>query len=69
MESVSQERKQEVRLNRYFFFYVFLYLPRQVSYEQILIYNDSLGTVGERQIFTLSARGFDLATFRLLAQH
>jgi hypothetical protein len=45
-----------------------LYLTRQVSLEQILIYNNGLGAVGylpcsraEQQIFTLSAWGFELA--------
>jgi hypothetical protein len=44
-----------------------LYLTRQVSQEQILIFNDGLGTVAcsgaERQICILSAQGFELATF------
>jgi hypothetical protein len=31
-------------------------------------FNDSLGTGVEQQICTLSARGFELTTFRLLVQ-
>ena len=58
-----------------YFSNIFLYLTRQVSEEQILIYNDGLGTAGqlpcsgtERQIFTLSAQGFESAALQLLAQ-
>jgi hypothetical protein len=61
--------------NAFILFLFNLYLTRQVSKEQSLIYNDGLGTVGslpcagaERPIFTLSARGFDRATFQLLPQ-
>ena len=57
---------------RVYLFY--LYLTSQLK-EQIIISNDCLGTVGklpcsgaERQICTLSAWGFELATFRLLVQ-
>jgi hypothetical protein len=52
----------------------YLHLTSQVSKEQIRIYNDGIGTMGklpcsgaERQIFNLSARGFDLPTSQLLA--
>ena len=56
-----------------FFYFTFIQPGKSVK-EHILILND-LGTVGlllcsgaEGQIFTLSAQGFDLATFWLAAQ-
>ena len=52
-----------------------LFLTWQFSSEQILIFIDGLGIVGQQpfsgvegETFTLSAPGFNLATFQLLVQ-
>jgi hypothetical protein len=62
------------RIFVFIYFLTFFKLCKSVKKKNLIFY-DGLGAVGllpcsgaERQIFTLSARGFDLATFLLLVQ-
>ena len=42
----TRENYVDILKERFFIFLFYLYLTRQVSYEQILIFNDVLGTLG-----------------------